>query len=102
MHAFFAWLGLYPNEMRAFTTSLNNCDTDSPPSSKPSESSLVFMNFSFSSTMIRLAVLAPTPGTAVNATTSPAITRSFNLDGSIPDSIVNASLGPIPLIEINN
>ena len=51
--------------------------------------------------MIRLAVLAPTPGTDVNATTSPAITRSFNLDGSIPDSIVNASLGPIPLIEIN-
>ena len=51
--------------------------------------------------MIRFAVFDPTPGILVKLGTSPAIILFLRLSVLIPDNIVIASFGPIPLIDIS-
>ena len=51
--------------------------------------------------IILLAVFEPTPGTLVSAAKSPEITLSLSCFGFMPDNIVKASFGPIPLIVIS-
>ncbi len=65
-----------------------------PPNERPT--------LSLRSTMMRLAVFLPTPGTAVSAATSSSATVRARRDAGIADRIESATFGPMPCTPFSN
>jgi len=92
-------IDLYPSDNNPLSESVYNVEW---LSSSKVEESLLFVNLSLSSIIIRLAVFVPIPGIATRASISLFIIFFLKISGSILLIIVIANLGPIPLIPISN